>query len=81
MYDGSTVGLIFNPTDKDREEFYQAAKWAAENGYTVHQHAATDNAASQILDVFERVNKETPITALRWQITHIGNATDKTLDV
>ena len=80
MYDGSTVGLIFNPTDKDREEFYQAAKWAAENGLTVHQHAATDNAASQILDIFERINKETPITSLRWQITHIEDATDKTLE-
>lgn len=80
MYDGSTVGLIFNPTDKDREEFYQAAKWAAENGMTVHQHAATDNAASQILDIYERINKETPITSLRWQITHIEDATDKTLE-
>ena len=80
MYDGSTVGLIFNPTDKDREEFYQAAKWAAENGLTVHQHAATNNAANQILDIFERVNKDTPITAMRWQITHIEDATDKTLE-
>lgn len=80
MYDGSTVGLIFNPTDKDREEFYQAAKWAAENGLTVHQHAATNNAAMQILDIFERVNKDTPITSLRWQITHIEDATDKTLE-
>ena len=80
MYDGSTVGLIFNPTDKDREEFYVAAKWAAENGLTVHQHAATDHAASLILDIYERINKETPITSLRWQITHIEDATDKTLE-
>ena len=79
MFDGSTVGLIFNPTDKDKEDFYQAAKWAAENGLTVHQHAATDRAASMILDAFERVNKEIPITNLRWQITHIEDATDETL--
>jgi predicted amidohydrolase YtcJ len=79
MFDGSTVGLIFNPTDKDKEEFYQVAKWAAENGLAVHQHAATDRAASMILDSFERVNKEIPITNFRWQITHIEDATDETL--
>src|SRR3982074_1881463 len=79
MYDGSTVGLIFNPTDKDKDEFCEAAKWAAEQGMTVHQHAATNNAASMILDCFEKVNKETPITDLRWQITHIEDATDETL--
>jgi predicted amidohydrolase YtcJ len=32
-----------------------------------------------VLDAFERVNKETPITNLRWQITHIEDATDETL--
>ncbi len=32
-----------------------------------------------ILDAFERVNKEIPITNLRWQITHIEDATDETL--
>ncbi len=79
MYDGSTVGLIFNPTDKDKEEFCTAARWAAEQGMTVHQHAATNNAASMILDCFERVNREIPITDLRWQITHIEDATDQTL--
>jgi predicted amidohydrolase YtcJ len=79
MYDGSTVGLIFNPSDKDKNEFCEAAKWAADQGMTVHQHAATDHAASLILDCFERVNKEIPITGLRWQITHIENATDETL--
>src|SRR6267143_150451 len=79
MYDGSTVGLIFNPTDKDKDEFCEAAKWAAEQGMTVHQHAATNNAAAMILDCFEKVNKEIPITDLRWQITHIEDATDETL--
>jgi len=79
MYDGSTVGLIFNPTDKDKEEFCTAARWAAENGMTVHQHAATNNAASMILDCFEKINREIPIAGLRWQITHIEDATDQTL--
>lgn len=79
MYDGSTVGLIFNPSDKDKADYCEAAKWVAEQGMTLHQHAATNRAASLILDCFERVNKEIPITNLRWQITHIEDATDETL--
>ena len=79
MYDGSTVGLIFNPSEKDKADYCEAAKWVAEQGMTLHQHAATDHAASLILDCFERINKEIPITNLRWQITHIENATDETL--
>jgi predicted amidohydrolase YtcJ len=79
MYDGSTVGLPFNPNDKDREEFCAVAKWAAERGLTVHQHAASNRAAAMILDCFETVNREIPIAGLRWQIAHIENAADDTL--
>jgi len=79
MYDGSTVGLPFNPDDKDREEFCAVARWAAERGMTVHQHAASNRAAAMILDCFEAVNREIPIAAMRWQIAHIENAADDTL--
>jgi predicted amidohydrolase YtcJ len=79
IYDGSTVGLPYNPSAKDWEEFCAVAKWAAELGMNVHQHAASDRAASQILDCFEAINKEIPIASLRWQIAHIENASDETL--
>jgi predicted amidohydrolase YtcJ len=79
MFDGSTVGLIFNPTDKDRDDYYKVVRWAAEQGLSIHQHASTNNAASMVLDIYERVNKEVPITNLRWQITHIEDATEQTL--
>jgi hypothetical protein len=65
IYDGSTVGLPYNPTAKDWEEFCA--------------HAASDRAATGILDCFEAVNKEIPISDLRWQIAHIENASDATL--
>ena len=52
MYDGSTVAVPFNPTDKDRENFCAVVKWAAEHGMNVQQHAASDKAASMILDCF-----------------------------
>jgi predicted amidohydrolase YtcJ len=79
MYDGSTVGLPFDPTDKDRAEFCDVARWAAERGMNVQQHAASNKAASMILDCFEAVNREFPISALRWQIAHIENAAPDTL--
>jgi len=79
VYDGSTVGLPYNPTAKDWEEFCSVVKWAAERGIHVHQHAASDRAAAQILDCFEAVNKDIPIAGLRFQIAHIENASDETL--
>jgi predicted amidohydrolase YtcJ len=79
IYDGSTVGLPYNPSAKDWEEFCAVAKWAAERGIHVHQHAASDRAAASILDCFEAVNKDIPIAGLRWQIAHIENASEETL--
>ncbi len=79
IYDGSTVGLPYNPGEKNLAEYCEVARWAAERGLNVHQHAASDKAASLILDCFERVNAEFPITSLRWQIAHLENASDQTL--
>jgi predicted amidohydrolase YtcJ len=79
IYDGSTVGLPYNPTQKDWNEFCDVAKWAAERGLNVHQHAASNRAAAQILDCFEAIDKAIPVAPLRWQIAHIENASDETL--
>jgi predicted amidohydrolase YtcJ len=79
IYDGSTVGLPYDPSDKDRAEFCAVAQWAAEQDLNVHQHAASDKAASMILDCFEAVNKVMPISGLRWQIAHLENASEATL--
>jgi hypothetical protein len=79
IYDGSTVGLPYDPSDKDRAEFCAVAKWAAEQDLNVHQHAASDKAASLILDCFEEVNKVLPIQGLRWQIAHLENVSEATL--
>jgi predicted amidohydrolase YtcJ len=79
IYDGSTVGLPYDPSDKDRAEFCAVAKWAAEQDLNVHQHAASDKAAALILDCFEEVNKVLPIQGLRWQIAHLENVSEATL--
>lgn len=79
MFDGSTVGAVFNPTEADLAEFEKILGWAAARGYKAHVHASTNKAASAIMTVYETINKKTPITALRWQITHIEDATEETL--
>lgn len=79
MFDGSTVGAVFNPTEADLAEFEKILGWAAARGYKAHVHASTNKAASAIMTVYESINKKTPITALRWQITHIEDATEETL--
>jgi predicted amidohydrolase YtcJ len=79
VHDGSTVGLPYNPSAKDWDEFCAVAKWAAERGIHIHQHAASDRAAAGILNCFEAVNKDIPIAGLRWQIAHIENASEETL--
>lgn len=75
-----TFGMYNNdkPTDAQKEEFYQAAKWAAERGYTVTQHWHNDTSIHQLLDIYERINREVPITKLRWSIAHLNNGTETT---
>jgi predicted amidohydrolase YtcJ len=77
-----TFGMYNNdkPTDADKEQFYQAARWAADNGLTLTQHWLNDASVSNLLDVFERVNREVPIAKLRWSIAHLNNASEATLN-
>ena len=75
-----TFGMYNNdkPTEADKEQFYQAAKWAAERGMTLTQHWHSDASVDHLLDVFERVNREVPIAKLRWSIAHLNNGTEAT---
>ncbi len=80
MHDGSlNRGKPFNPSPEAKKDLLEVASWAAQHGYTLHIHASSDHSASQILDIFEQINKTTPITELRWQIAHIEDASDDTL--
>jgi predicted amidohydrolase YtcJ len=45
----------------------------------VEAHAYTDDAASQILDIFEKVNQAYPIGNLRWSIAHLTTGTVATV--
>ena len=75
-----TFGMYNNdkPTEADKEQFYQAAKWAAERGMTLTQHWHSDASIHHLLDVFERVNRDTPIARLRWSVAHLNDGSEAT---
>ena len=76
-----TVAMYNNtrPTDADKNRFYDIALWAATRGMALTIHGGTDASAAQILDVFERVNREVPIAPLRWSLAHVDDASETTL--
>lgn len=65
-------------TPDDQDKFYQVARWAAQNGYTLTQHWQENASAASLLEVFEKVNQEFPIAKLRWSIAHLNNGTEST---
>ena len=67
------------PTEADKEKYYQIVKWAAERGMSLTMHWTNDGSVDQLLSIFERVNREVPITGLRWSIAHLNNASAQTL--
>lgn len=75
-----TFGMYNNdqPSDADKEQFYQAARWAAEQGMTLTQHWHSNASIGHLLDVYERVNRDVPITQLRWSIAHLNDGTEAT---
>jgi predicted amidohydrolase YtcJ len=67
------------PTEAQKEEYYQIIKWAAGRGMTLTMHWPRDASVGQLLDIFERVNREVPIGPLRWSIAHLNDASGSTL--
>ena len=69
-----------SPSDADKAQFYEIAKWAAERRLSLNLHWHNDRSIGQLLDIFERVNKEAPITDLRWAVAHLNDASEPTLE-
>jgi hypothetical protein len=67
------------PTDADKQKYYEIMLWAAQHGMSVTMHWTSDESVDHLLTIFERVNKEVPITGLRWSIAHLNNASPQTL--
>jgi predicted amidohydrolase YtcJ len=67
------------PTPAQKERYYEIIQWAATNGMTLTMHWGRDASVDELLTLFERLNKETPIGPLRWSIAHLNDASEKTL--
>ena len=70
-----TWGMYNNdsPTEAQKQQYYEIAKWAASRGMTLTQHWSNDVSVHHLLDVFERVNRDVPIAGLRWSIAHLND--------
>ena len=78
--DGVRVSPGFKAADDGNEELFKVATLAAQRRYPLEIHAYTNDAAKQILDVFERVAQVHDLKPLRWCIAHIHTATTETFE-
>jgi predicted amidohydrolase YtcJ len=67
------------PGDTDKAAYYQIAKWAAERGMSLTMHWNNDASVDHLLGLLERLNREVPITALRWSVAHLYDASSESL--
>jgi predicted amidohydrolase YtcJ len=67
------------PTDAEKAKYYEIVRWAADRHMSLTMHWNNDASVGQLLDIFERVNNETPIAGLRWSIAHLNDASQASL--
>jgi len=67
------------PTAADKEKYYEIVRWAAQQGMSLTMHWPRSASAGQLLEIFERVNREVPIGGLRWSIAHLNDASAENL--
>lgn len=77
--DGVRMGPGFQAAPEALAELEEVATLAASRRIPLEIHAYTDDAASQILDVFEDVNDTYPIGDLRWAIAHLNTGSPETV--
>ncbi len=76
-----TWGLYNNdsPNDQQKEQFFDIAKWAAQRGMLLRVHWQHDGSVGQLLDIFERVDREVKIAPLHWIVDHLDDASEPNL--
>ncbi len=79
MNDGVQMGPGFESSAEAKARLHQVAEFAAARSIPVEFHAYTDDAASDILDVFEEVAKTHPIKDLRWSLAHLNTGSPRTI--
>jgi predicted amidohydrolase YtcJ len=71
-----TWGMYNNdsPSEAQKEQLYQVLRWAALRRLTATFHWQNNRSVHHLLEVLERVDRETPIAPLRWSIAHLNDA-------
>jgi predicted amidohydrolase YtcJ len=64
--------LVSNPRNP---AFAQAARLAAERGWTVEAHSSSPADNKAHIDAYEAAHEAAPITDLRWSLTHVQQIT------
>jgi len=79
--ENGTWGLYNNdkPTDAQKDQLAEVLRWAVGRGMTATFHWHNDKAVHHLLDVLERVDRETPVAKLRWSIAHLNDASADSL--
>jgi len=62
------------------QELYDVTRTLATNRWPFRIHATYDESITRVLDVFERVHAETPLTGLHWIIDHAETIGDRNIE-
>ncbi len=62
------------------EDLKPTVKLLVEKGWNFRMHATYDESISRFLDVFEEVDREVPLSRVRWFFDHAETITDRNLE-
>lgn len=62
------------------DEYYQSVRLLASRGWQLMEHSFNEPNHATRADVWERVNREFPITDLRWSIDHVTQIEPQTIE-
>ena len=62
------------------DEYYQSVRLVAQRGWQLMEHSFNEANHAARADVWERVNREFPITSLRWSIDHVNTIEPATIE-
>lgn len=66
--------------DNMEQELEDVVRLLARNKWAFRLHATYDETITRALDIFERVNRETPLTELRWFFDHCETIGERNID-
>ena len=63
-------GINGHVTEEEWAIFKEIATVAAKNGWQISEHAHRNSIMEREIEIYEAINKEHPITDLRWRVEH-----------